>query len=384
MGSRQGEMEGMAMSSSGPTKDLSVLEGKTVLVTGHTGFKGGWLSLWLDALGARVVGYSLDPPTTPSFFEATHLSTKMRDLRNDILDLGSLRHAIMKYNPIMVFHLAAQSLVLESYESPAVTFNTNVMGTVNVLEAVRKSTSVRACICVTSDKCYENRGWVWGYREIDPMGGYDPYSGSKGAAELAIASYRNSYFEPKSSAKAAVAISSARAGNVVGGGDWAKDRIVPDCYRALISNRRILLRNPDTVRPWQFVLEPLYGYLLLAINMIRNPTIYSGAWNFGPDRQNHLTVKDLVKEVVANWGSGNWNERRSRGRNCCHEAKALALDSSKANDILQWAPVYSFKESIKETVDWYRAYADETEDMHRFTRKQINAYLNRMKSKAET
>ena len=276
-------------------KTLSeIYRGMPVLVTGHTGFKGSWLSIWLRELGAKVVGYSIDPPTQPNNFDLCGLGGKMVDLRGDVRDYDRMEQMIRKYSPRIVFHLAAQPIVLISYEQPKETLDTNVGGTINVLEALRKTRTTGAFVGVTSDKCYENRDWVYGYRETDPLGGYDPYSASKGAAEIIISSYIRSFF----SKDGTPVISSARAGNVIGGGDWSKNRIIPDFMRSLEGKKPIDLRNPKAVRPWQHVLEPLYGYLLLGATMITKGHSFSGAWNFGPLYRNNLMVEDLIRRFI--------------------------------------------------------------------------------------
>jgi len=269
----------------------NIYNGKRVLVTGHTGFKGGWLSLWLKELGAEVIGYSLDPPTKPSFFEAVDLKNKLIHIIGDVRDEKHLLSVFTKYQPEFVFHLAAQSLVRRSYKEPRLTYETNIMGTINVLETVRKTNSVKACIIITTDKCYENKEWVYGYRENDPMGGYDPYSSSKACAELVVSAYRNSFFNPKDYGKIHnIALSSVRAGNVIGGGDWGKDRIITDCVKTLFENKTINIYNPQATRPWQYVLEPLSGYLLLGSKMYKDGRKYSSAWNFGSGDNAIITV----------------------------------------------------------------------------------------------
>lgn len=340
--------------------------GKRVLLTGHTGFKGAWLAEWLLALGAEVTGFALPPPTTPSLFEQLGLAARLRHIEGDVRDLAAVRAAVAVAQPDFVFHLAAQPLVRLSYEQPTETFATNVLGTANVLEAVRLAADTsRPCavVAVTTDKCYENREWVHSYREEDPMGGYDPYSASKGAAELVIASYRRSYFlENAESGKAEtwkVRLASARAGNVIGGGDWALDRIVPDCIRALMRGESIPVRNKIATRPWQHVLEPLSGYLWLGAALAQPtgshfkfaPSVYASAFNFGPELASNRTVSDLVQEVIKHF-PGRWEDRSDP--NALHEAKLLNLAIDKAHHLLGWAPVWPFAETIGETVAWYR------------------------------
>lgn len=345
----------------------------TVLITGHTGFKGGWLAAWLESLGADVIGYSLEPPSDPSFFRETKLSSRITDIRGDILDQTKINQVISTYRPKFVFHLAAQPLVRASYQSPRDTFEVNIMGTVNVLESIRLSQIPTVCVCITSDKCYENKEWDYAYRENDPIGGHDPYSASKGAAELVIASYRKSFFESDGS-DSVCALSSARAGNIIGGGDWADDRIVPDCVRSIMNNDTITLRNPTAVRPWQFVLDPLFGYLLLALKMKEHPVEYSGAWNFGPHYSNNVNVRTLTEKIIHEWGFGKWEEMPQS--NQLHEACFLKLDIAKSATRLGWKPVYSIDAAIRKTVDWYKTNDAGAEDMYNFSLGQIETYMH--------
>jgi CDP-glucose 4,6-dehydratase len=348
-------------------------KGRKVLITGHTGFKGGWLALWLESLGAKVIGYSLDPPTDPSFFQATVLSDRVIDIRRNILDQVKIFEVIKKYRPEFIFHLAAQPLVRFSYKYPLDTFNVNVMGTAHILEAVRLTHYPVTCVCITSDKCYANRECDYAYQEHDPLGGYDPYSASKAAAELVIASYRKSFFiEGKDPI---VSLSSVRAGNIIGGGDWAEDRIIPDCVRALVKGNPVGIRNPDAIRPWQFVLDPLFGYLWLALNMREDPKIYSDAWNFGPDCSNTTDVRALTEKIIREWGSGTWKVP-SRDENTPHEAGYLKLDSTKSMVRLGWKPVYTIDEAIRKTIDWYRSYYTGHCDMHEFSLRQVEMYMH--------
>jgi len=350
----------------------NIYNGKKVLVTGHTGFKGGWLSLWLKELGAEVIGYSLDPPTRPSFFEAVDLKNKLIHIIGDVRDEKHLLSVFEKHQPEFVFHLAAQSLVRFSYKEPRLTYETNVMGTVNILEAIRKSKSVRAAVIITSDKCYENKEWIYGYRENDSVGGYDPYSSSKGCAELVVSAYRKSYFE-----NLGVALSSVRAGNVIGGGDWQEDRLVPDCIRALSKGEVIKIRNPNAIRPWQYILEPLSGYLLLALKMSEDKVKFSGAWNFGPSDYDILTVGAITKKVIDYWGSGSYGIGKSSDN--FHEASLLKLDCSKAYSLLRWHSIYNVEEAIKRTVEWYKRYYDGIKDkeLYDFTVSQIIEYAQK-------
>lgn len=341
--------------------------GRRVLVTGHTGFKGGWLSLWLHRLGARVTGLSLPPPTQPSFFEQTHLRDLVDHVEGDIRDMQTVSEAVEAARPEIVFHLAAQPLVRYSYANPVETYATNVMGTVHVLEACRASDSVKAAIYVTTDKCYENREWVWPYRENDPMGGYDPYSSSKGAAELAIAAYRRSYpTGPK--------IASARAGNVIGGGDWADDRLVPDLIRALIAGERPMIRNPASIRPWQHVLEALSGYLSIGTRLLEGRDDMATAWNFGPSDDDASPVSWIVDQMLAAWGSySGWEQPPAPQP---HEAVLLRLDSSKARSELGWKPRLGLSEALTNIVDWHK-HAASGGDAREISLRQIDEYMAR-------
>jgi CDP-glucose 4,6-dehydratase len=350
-----------------------IFNGKTVLITGHTGFKGSWLSIWLKELGANVIGYALDPYTNDDNFVVTHLSEKMEDIRGDIRDYDKLKSVFDKYKPEIVFHLAAQPLVRYSYEDPRLTYETNIMGTVNVLESARLSPSVKVIINITSDKCYENKEWIWGYRENDSMGGYDPYSSSKGCSELITSAYRNSFFNPDEFSKHRKSLASVRAGNVIGGGDWQVDRIIPDCIKSLQAKEVIEIRNANSIRPWQYVLEPLSGYLLLASKMYNYPEKYAGAWNFGPDYDASITVKELVDKLTELWGNGKWIDI-SKGEKV-HEAKLLRLDISKAVYELNWNPKLSVYEALKYTVEWYKSYRS-NENMYDLIVKQISDFIN--------
>ncbi len=332
----------------------NVFKNKIVLVTGHTGFKGSWLCIWLKELGARVVGYALEPYTERDNFVVTKLKDKITHIIGEIRDFQELRKVFEEYQPKFVFHLAAQAIVRESYVSPKETYDINVGGTVNMLECCRLTDSVRIVINVTSDKCYENKEWIWGYRESDPMGGYDPYSSSKGCSELVIAAYRESFFNPDDFKVHRKSLASARAGNVIGGGDWQKDRIIPDCIRALESNKPIEIRNPNTTRPWQHVLEPLSGYLLLASKMYEEPKKFCGAWNFGPNYDSIIPVGEVADKVVPHWGNGSWIKLSTE--NAPHEAKLLSLDISKANSYLKWFPVWDIDKTIEKTIEWYKTY----------------------------
>ncbi|MCP2619673.1 CDP-glucose 4,6-dehydratase [Candidatus Aminicenantes bacterium AC-334-K16] len=356
----------------------NVYADKVVLITGHTGFKGSWLSLWLKELGAKVIGYSLEPPTKPNLFEAINLKDKVTHIVGDVRNEVYLTSIFKKFQPEFVFHLAAQSLVRLSYKLPKLTYETNVIGTVNVLEAVRKTESVRVCVVITSDKCYENIEWIYGYRETDPVGGYDPYSSSKGCAELVISAYRRSFFNPKDYGKTHnVALSSVRAGNVIGGGDWGEDRLIPDCVRALSKRETVIIRNPSAIRPWQYVLEPLSGYLLLGALMYKDGTRYNDAWNFGPNEESIITVEELVKLVIKHWGNGNYTMDISKHP---HEAAFLKLDISKARALIGWKPIYDIYKAVEKTISWYLNFYNgmQKEMLYEFTVREIVEYINSM------
>lgn len=344
----------------------SFWKNRRVLITGHTGFKGSWLSLWLQSLGADIAGFALAPPTNPSLFEVGRVSEEMRSIIGDIRDLDNLRSVFSDFQPEIVFHMAAQPLVRQSYTDPVETYSTNVMGTVNLLEAARQTPSVSAVVNVTSDKCYENREWVWGYRENEAMGGYDPYSSSKGCAELVTSAYRRSFLE-----KSGVALASARAGNVIGGGDWAEDRLIPDIMRAIGKGEPVYIRNPQAVRPWQHVLEPLAGYLLLAQKLIEGGRDFAEGWNFGPSEKDARTVQWIVEQLTRQWGEGaSWVRDDSAQP---HEANYLKLDCSKAAVHLGWRPRWNLSKSLEMIVDWQRAWLS-GRDMREFTLKQIVQY----------
>ena len=328
--------------------------GKRILITGHTGFKGSWLTIWLKSLGAEITGFALNPMTEKDNFVLSGIGNHITDIRGNICNTNELKNTFEKCKPEIVFHLAAQPLVRLSYEQPVETYQTNVMGTINVLEAIRATDSVKVGIMVTTDKCYENKEQIWGYRENEPMGGHDPYSSSKGAAEIAISSWRRSFMNPANYEKHGKSIASARAGNVIGGGDWAQGRIIPDCIRALESNEPIEIRNPKAIRPWQHVLEPLNGYLLLAQKMWDEPTKYSEGWNFGPKTDSVSNVWDIASEVIKQYGSGEMKDVSEP--DALHEAKLLMLDISKAKFRLGWEPKMNLLQTIALTADWYKRY----------------------------
>ena len=363
MGKRKGAVENMV--------EPSFWAGKSVFLTGHTGFKGSWLSLWLQSMGAKVIGYALAPPTNPSLFSVAKVAEGMSSIEGDIRDIAALSKAFEKYQPEIVIHMAAQSLVRHSYANPIETYATNVMGTVHVLEAARQVGSVRAIINVTSDKCYENREWIWGYRENEAMGGYDPYSNSKGCAELVTAAYRNSYFNPHNHAEHGVALASARAGNVIGGGDWAEDRLIPDIMRAIVQGMPVKIRNPHAIRPWQHVLEPLSGYLLLARKLYEKGANYAEGWNFGPNDEDAKSVQWIVENLTQAWGKdASWILDKGDHP---HEAHYLKLDCSKAKARLDWHPRWHLQNALNAIIEWHCAHRD-GKDMRELTLRQINAY----------
>lgn len=366
MGFWQSSLEGLVM-------NRTFWKGKKVLITGHTGFKGSWLSLWLQSLGANILGYALPPPTQPSLFEVAHVADGMTSITGDVRDLDHIKAVIAGHRPEIIIHMAAQSLVRYSYEHPIETYSTNVMGMVNVLEAVRQSESVRVIVCITSDKCYENKEWLWGYRENEPMGGHDPYSSSKGCAELVISAYRNSYFPAEEYQRHGVAVASARAGNVIGGGDWAKDRLVPDIMNAIMQNRPVIIRNPNAIRPWQHVLEPLNGYLCLAEKLWEHGPEFAQGWNFGPSDEDARPVSWIVDYLTNLWGEGARWELDSAQHP--HEAHCLKLDCSKAKNLLGWSPKLHLSTALEWIVEWYRGY-QQNKDMRDLTEAQITRFGN--------
>ena len=349
--------------------DSQFWKGKNVFLTGHTGFKGSWLSLWLASMGARVTGYALAPNTKPNLFNILAIDSLIEESHiSDIRDLATLQNAMSQSNPDVVIHMAAQPLVRYSYINPVETYATNVMGTVHVLESTRTIESVRATVVVTTDKCYENKEWVWGYRENETMGGYDPYSNSKGCAELVTSAYRQSYFSsPNSNNK----IASARAGNVIGGGDWSNDRLIPDAIKAFQADTPLMIRNPMATRPWQHVLEPLSGYLILAQSLYQEGLAFASGWNFGPRDEDCRPVNEVVELLISRWGgSARWERE---GSDQPHEANFLKLDCSKASSLLSWVPKWNLEIATQKIVDWHKAF-EEKEKMQLISLSQIDQY----------
>lgn len=339
---------------------------KRVLLTGHTGFKGSWLSLWLQSMGTSLRGIALDPPTTPALFSVAHVAEGMEHRTVDIRDLAAVNAQMDDFKPDIVVHMAAQPLVRYSYQEPIVTYATNVMGTAHLLEAARRVGSVKAMINVTSDKCYENHEWVWGYRENDPMGGHDPYSSSKGCSELITSAYRLSFFE-----QAGIALASVRAGNVIGGGDWSSDRLIPDILRAFEANTPVVIRSPNSIRPWQHVLEPLSGYLMLLQALCEDSERYSGGWNFGPNDEDAKPVKWIVEQMNKNWGDDvSYIQDNSKHP---HEANYLKLDISKSKSQLGWKPIWNINQALEKISDWHKAWLAGSE-MRSICEQQIAVY----------
>lgn len=348
--------------------------GKRVLVTGHTGFKGSWLSIWLHELGAEVVGVSQDPFTNRDNYVLSGIGNKMMaDLRSDICDGQKMKEIFQKYRPEIVFHLAAQPLVRYSYEQPVETYEANVMGTIHVMEAIRATSSVKVGVMITTDKCYDNKEQMRGYKEDDPFGGYDPYSSSKGACEIAIQSWRRSFFNPEDYGKKHhVSLASVRAGNVIGGGDWALDRIIPDCIKALEQDKVIDIRSPKAIRPWEHVLEPLSGYMLLAKKQWEHPTEFCEGWNFGPESESVSTVWEVATELIKNYGKGKLKD--SSDPNAVHEAKLLMLDITKAKTKLGWKPRMNMQQCMDLVADWYKRY--QKEDVYQLCVEEIEKFIN--------
>jgi CDP-glucose 4,6-dehydratase len=361
---RQSAVEGMGL-------NLTFWNCRRVFVTGHSGFKGGWLSLWLQQLGAQVTGYALQPPTNPSLFEVAQVAQGMTSIIGDIRDGIMLANAMQQAAPDIVFHMAAQPLVRRSYVDPFETYSTNVMGTVHLLEAVRQTPTVRAVVNITSDKCYENREWVWGYRENDSIGGFDPYSSSKGCAELVTAAYRNSFFNSEKYSEHHVALATGRAGNVIGGGDWAEDRLIPDILRAIQNGKSITIRNPRATRPWQHVLEPLSGYLALGENLYTRGSAFAEAFNFGPAEEDAKPVQWIVEQLTRRWGHGAaWH---IDGGTHPHEAHCLKLDCSKARAMLSWSPRWHLDQTLQAVIDWHKSHQS-SQNMRDVCLQQINDY----------
>lgn len=356
-----------------------VFSGKTVLITGHSGFIGTWTSSWLKLLGANIVGYSINIPTKPSMFEVIKLKNDITHIIGDVNNLKKLQKTIDEFKPSFVFHFAAQPLVRLSYEKPIETLQTNIIGTANILESIRNTSSVKSCVILTSDKCYKNIEKNYGYKEDDCLGGYDPYSSSKAGAELIISSYRNSFFKLQKE-KSKIGIASVRAGNVIGGGDWGEDRLIPDCIKSLVLKKKILVRNPNAVRPFQYVLEPIYGIIKLAQQMCKYPEKFSTSWNMGPRAiKENIQVKQLVNKVIKQWGEGDWKNTSNSNSKLKHEAKLLMLDSTKAKKILNWKTILSIEETISETISWYSAFIGKKIDMNKFTLSQIEKYSKKSK-----
>jgi CDP-glucose 4,6-dehydratase len=344
---------------------------KKVFLTGHTGFKGSWLSLWLASMGAKVIGYALAPNTTPNLFEVLAIDSLIEKSHiADIRDLAGLQKAMSEAKPDVLIHMAAQPLVRYSYANPVETYATNVMGTVHVLESTRAIDSVRASVVITTDKCYENKEWVWGYRENEPMGGFDPYSNSKGCAELVTAAYRQSYF---SSSNSIHNVASARAGNVIGGGDWSEDRLIPDAIKAFEANRPLMIRNPFATRPWQHVLEPLSGYLILAQALYEQGSDFASGWNFGPRDEDNRAVQEVVDLLISGWGdAARWEKE---GLEQPHEANLLKLDCSKARTQLGWTPKWNLETAVQKIIEWQKAFQAQ-ENMKEVSLVQINQYMS--------
>lgn len=343
-------------------------KGRSIFITGHTGFKGGWLSLFLSMLGAKVSGYSLEPPTNPNFFNVVNLKDRIENsIEGDVRDLEKIKSSIKRVKPSIIFHMAAQPLVRQSYNDPIETFSTNIMGTVNVLEASRKIETIEAIINVTTDKCYENLEQDKPYREVDRLGGFDPYSSSKACSEMVTSAYRSSFYNITQ-----IKLASVRAGNVIGGGDWAADRLIPDFFRSVYDNKKLLIRSPQAVRPWQHVLDPLSGYLLLAEKLVKNGSDFAQAWNFGPEQSSAKSVSWILNKLSKKFANFNWEKENTKQE---HETNILKLDISKAKSELRWFPKWSLETSLDNTISWYSAFK-ENEKMQEFSLNQINFYQN--------
>ena len=360
-------MEGVEIMENNSQLFKGIYRNKKVLITGHTGFKGTWMAFLLKEMGAEVCGFSLAPVDTPNHFDLLNLKNNIKHIVGDIRDADALNRAIQDFQPEFVFHLAAQALVRESYANPVNTFDTNIMGSVNLLEAVRKCNSVRSLVYITSDKCYENVEWIWGYRENDRLGGHDPYSASKGAAEIVFSAYARSFFSQRENFGAA----SARAGNVIGGGDWAADRIIPDCMRAIQNGMPIKLRNPNATRPWQHVLEPINGYLALGVKLYNDPVTFKGSWNFGPSTSQIRTVEEVANSIVKYIGKGTVEIESSDQKQ--HEANLLQLNCDKAHQLLDWSPMWSVEKTLDMTAEWYKVFMNEG-DIEATTKAQLQDY----------
>lgn len=350
----------------------NIYRNKKVFITGHTGFKGSWLSIWLQTLGAKVCGYSLKPNTNPSMYRELDIENKIeKSIIGNILDYEKLEDSINDFQPEIIFHLAAQPIVRLSYKEPKLTYETNVIGTLNILEVARKCKSVKAFVNVTTDKCYENKEIARGYKEDEPMGGYDMYSSSKGCVEIMSSSYRRSFLQEEDS----MSMATARAGNVIGGGDWAEDRLIPDCIRYINQNKAIEIRNPIAVRPWQHVLEPLSGYLLLGQKLLETGKDYAEGFNFGPNEESVLKVSEVAQKIIDNYNKG---EVIVHKKDNLHEANLLMLNIEKAKTVLNWTPTYTANEAIKETVEWYKHFYAKDTDMYQYTIQQIKNYSSKM------
>lgn len=361
MGQREGALEDL----------VKTWKDRRVFLTGHTGFKGGWIALWLRRLGAQVRGYALDPYTEPNMFQLASVGPAVDDIRGDVRDYAKLEASITEFEPQVVFHMAAQPLVRRSYADPVGTYGTNIMGTVHVMEAIRKTPSVRAVVCVTTDKCYQNREWVWPYRENDPLGGHDPYASSKACAEIVSAAYRSSFFPVDRMEQHHVGLATARAGNVIGGGDWSEDRLIPDLVRGFRSGKPVLIRRPSAIRPWQHVLESVHGYLLLAEQLLAQPARFASAYNFGPSDDDIWPVERIANKLVHMWGSGaSWVRDTEPS---VHEDHVLRLDASRARVELGWKPRLNIETALEWTMGWYRAW-NQGKNMAEFTNRQIVEY----------